>query len=165
MILLKNLTQVDVYIPSPKPGEKIYCYDVNSLYPFVMSKFDMPIGKPKYFKCLRTFDFIGYYKNLFNKKPFGFFRVEVTGYNIEHPILQVKVNTKNGVRTMSPTWINTVIFSEEMYNAEGYGYTFNILEGYLLVLFLINILNLLLNFILIEYILYMILSNKPFTFS
>ena len=102
MISSNNRILVDVFIPAPKPGEKIYCYDVNSLYPFVMSKFDM--GEPIYFKCLRSFDFVSYFTKVYNKKPFGFFRVEVTAPdNIIHPILQVKVNTKNGVRTMSPT--------------------------------------------------------------
>jgi hypothetical protein len=27
---------VDVFIPESKPGVKIKCYDVNSLYPFIM---------------------------------------------------------------------------------------------------------------------------------
>jgi hypothetical protein len=29
---------------------KLYYYDVNSLYPYVMAYFDMPIGKPTYFE-------------------------------------------------------------------------------------------------------------------
>jgi hypothetical protein len=40
---------VDMYIPKIKKGTKIYCYDVNSLYPFVMKEFDMPVGKPVQF--------------------------------------------------------------------------------------------------------------------
>jgi hypothetical protein len=36
----------DMYIPTPSKGEKIYAYDVNSLYPSVMAKFKLPIGKP-----------------------------------------------------------------------------------------------------------------------
>ena len=38
---------VDAYIPE---GENIFCYDVNSLYPYVMSKFDMPVGSPTFLK-------------------------------------------------------------------------------------------------------------------
>ena len=40
---------VDMYIPKPPKDTKIYCYDVNSLYPYVMEQFDMPIGKPTQF--------------------------------------------------------------------------------------------------------------------
>lgn len=45
-------------------GENIYVYDVNSLYPYVMSKYPMPVGNIKYFEgdIYKTQD-----------KPFGFF--------------------------------------------------------------------------------------------
>lgn len=112
---------------------KVYCYDVNSLYPFVMSKFSMPTGIPKYFKCIQDFDFISFFTSTYGSRPYGFFRVEVTAPDsLEHPILQTKVKTKDGFRTMSPlgTWTG-VIFSEELYNAEKFGYRFNIIEGYL----------------------------------
>jgi hypothetical protein len=48
-----------------------------------------------------------------------------------HPILQIKHKTKSGIKTISPvgTW-SMWIFSEEMYNAIKFGYTFTILEGY-----------------------------------
>lgn len=48
-----------------------------------------------------------------------------------HPILQIRHKTASGIKTISPvgTW-NMWIFSEEMYNAEKYGYKFNILSGY-----------------------------------
>ena len=38
---------VDVYQAT---GENIYRYDVNSLYPFVMKNFSMPVGNPVYFE-------------------------------------------------------------------------------------------------------------------
>ena len=37
---------VDVYIPKNKDNEKLYYYDVNSLYPSVMLNNPMPVGKP-----------------------------------------------------------------------------------------------------------------------
>ena len=45
----------DMYKPTgdgaPGAGEKIFVYDVNSLYPFVMSKHKMPIGNIQYFEA------------------------------------------------------------------------------------------------------------------
>jgi hypothetical protein len=41
---------VDMYIPQPHEGTKIYCYDVNSLYPSIMLKCGMPTGKPVLFE-------------------------------------------------------------------------------------------------------------------
>jgi DNA polymerase type B, organellar and viral len=40
---------VDMYIPQSKPGVKIKCYDVNSLYPSQMESRLMPIGVPTFF--------------------------------------------------------------------------------------------------------------------
>lgn len=84
---------VDVFKPS---GEDIYSYDVNSLYPYIMKKFKMPIGKVKYF--------IGDISLIYKNIPYGIFEVEViTPKDIVNPILQVRIKTKNsGVRTISP---------------------------------------------------------------
>lgn len=35
---------VDMYIPTNEENELVYAYDVNSLYPYVMVNFPMPIG-------------------------------------------------------------------------------------------------------------------------
>lgn len=110
----------DMFIPY---GTNLKCYDVNSLYPSVMINKDMPIGKAE--------KFIGDITK-FESNPFGFFYVKVNcPDNIMHPIIQVKYKTKGGIKTISPlgTW-SMWIFSEEMYNAIKYGYTFEILEGY-----------------------------------
>jgi hypothetical protein len=115
---------VDMYIPRPQECNKIYAYDVNSLYPYVMSNFKLPVGNPTYFEGdIRKF----------KDKPFGFFFCKViTPNNISHPILQTHIKTEDGVRTVAPlgNW-EGMYFSEELYDAEKYGYKFEIKWGYL----------------------------------
>ena len=89
---------VDMFIPVPKKGEKVYCYDVNSLYPYVMKTFDMPVGKPTYFKGDIT---------KLDPNAFGFFKCKIIApLNLKHPIIQTHVKTNEGIRTISPlgTW-------------------------------------------------------------
>jgi hypothetical protein len=82
---------VDVYKPY---GETVYVYDVNSLYPYVMKSFPMPIGQPTYFEG----DI-----NIKYKRPFGIFDVEITApEDLNIPILQHRLKTINGHRTISP---------------------------------------------------------------
>lgn len=112
---------VDVYIPV---GENVNRYDVNSLYPAVMSEFPSPVGKITKFKG----DILKYQSN-----PFGFFLVNIkTPENLHIPILQTRVKNKNGVRTISPLgeWSGWY-FSEEILNAQKYGYKVEIIWGYL----------------------------------
>ena len=73
-----------MFIPKLKKGNKIKCYDVNSLYPYVMSKFDMPVGKAIYFEGdIRQID----------KDAFGFFYCNIIAPdNLIHPIIQTHVN-------------------------------------------------------------------------
>jgi hypothetical protein len=104
-------------------GKNIFSYDVNSLYAYIMSKFDMPIGNIKFFEG-----------NILKIEPkaFGFFECKVIApKNIKHPILQIKCDTGKGVRTISPigSW-TSVYFSEEIFNAMKFGYKFEILRGY-----------------------------------
>jgi len=119
----------DMYIPSNNLLEwegiylKIYCYDVNSLYPFVMRNCEMPVGTPTYFKGdIRSFD----------PGAFGFFYCNIIAPdNLEHPIIQTHVKTNNGIRTIAPLgqW-SDMLFSGEMDNAIKFGYKFEILWGY-----------------------------------
>jgi hypothetical protein len=114
---------VDMYIPFNNEDTKVYAYDVNSLYPSVMLKFDMPIGKPTLFEGdIRVID----------PKAFGFFYCNIIApNNLEHPILQTHIKTEGGLRSVAPLgqW-SDMIFSEELINAEKFGYKFNILWGY-----------------------------------
>jgi hypothetical protein len=85
---------VDMYIPRPPKGSKIFCYDVNSLYPYVMDQFDMPTGKPVHFYGdIRKID----------PNAFGFFYCKIVAPdNLKHPILQTHVKVNKGTRTIAP---------------------------------------------------------------
>ena len=126
---------VDAYIPhngvhgNPNNaireiGRKdLFYYDVNSLYPFIMSSVTMPSGKPIFFEG-----------NILNVMPdaFGFFYCKISSpAKLNEPILQRKIKTSDGVRTIAGlgTWEGW-IYSEEMDNAIKLGYTFEILRGY-----------------------------------
>lgn len=86
---------VDVYKPQ---GKNIYRYDVNSLYPYVMRNFPMPVGKPIYFEgdlnVLKDYNL--------KDKAFGFFEVEVEApADMNIPLLQTKIKTGQGSRTVA----------------------------------------------------------------
>lgn len=83
----------------------------------------MPVGKPNYFQGDIS---------KFKADAFGFFYCNITcPDNLQHPILQTHVSTPNGLRTMAALGsYSDWIFSEEMHNAEKYGYKFEILNGY-----------------------------------
>lgn len=115
----------DMYIPfnNQIDNELVYGYDVNSLYPFIMSKFKMPVRNMQYFEG-----------DIRAKEPnaFGFFfcRIETPKY-LEHPILQTHCLTNSGLKTISPLGsYEDLIFSPEMDNAIKHGYKFEILNGY-----------------------------------
>jgi DNA polymerase type B, organellar and viral len=117
---------VDVYKPY---GENIKVYDIKSLYPSVMLNNPMPVGNPTYFEgnILSNKD---YWIN--NDKPFGFFYVKLQApKDMKEPILQVKRKINNLTRTIAPigSWKGWY-FSEELYNAEKFGYKFEVLKGY-----------------------------------
>lgn len=103
--------------------KKIYAYDVNSLYPFVMKSFKYPIGKPTYFKGDIT---------KVDPNAFGFFYCNIISpKNLNIPILQTHHKMDVGMRTISPlgSW-SGMYFSEELYNARKFGYQFEVLWGY-----------------------------------
>jgi hypothetical protein len=108
---------VDVFVPHT--DSKVYCYDINSLYPSVMRDFDFPVGQPRFFEGQPT-DF---------DNSFGFLRVRVKApLDLNVPLLQVK----HEGRTIAPigTWIGWY-FSEELKLAKTLGYKFEVIEGIL----------------------------------
>jgi len=113
----------DMYIPFNSNSELVYGYDINSLYPAVMKDKKFPIGKPIYFEGdIRKYE----------PEAFGFFQCKVEAPNdLIHPIIQLHVKTKSGLRTISPTGtFECMLFSEEIDNAIKLGYKFKILRGY-----------------------------------
>lgn len=83
----------------------------------------IPVGKP-----------IAFTGNILKHIPdaFGFFYVKITSPQyIDYPIIQRKIKTANGIRTIAGLGTRyDWIFSEEMYNAMKFGYTFEIIKGY-----------------------------------
>ena len=117
---------VDVYIPHnrinplSKRFKKLYYYDVNSLYPTVMSLLPMPVGKP-----------IAFEGNIRLVEPnaFGIFQCNITSpAKLQHPILQRRIKGHGTVAGLG-TWTGW-ISSMEMDNAVKFGYTFEIIKGY-----------------------------------
>lgn len=122
---------MDVYIPhnvafDSKEGptrQPLNYYDVNSLYPKVMRDTLMPVGKPIAFEGDIS---------KFEPNVFGFFYCKITSPSyLKHPILQRKIKTADGVRTVAGLgeWEGWV-FSGEIKNALRYGYSFEIIRGY-----------------------------------
>jgi hypothetical protein len=128
---------VDVYIPHNRVNTDslfsrlkaafitLYYYDVNGLYPAIMAKTLMPVGKP--------IAFDGDISKI-DPKAYGFFYCKITSPDyLEHPVLQRRIKTSEGVRTIAGlgTWEGW-IFSGEMYNTMRMklGYTFEIIKGY-----------------------------------
>jgi len=124
---------VDVYIPHNRISgfidnmkalyKILFIYDCNALYPFVMGNTPMPVGKP-----------IAFEGNIRAIEPsaYGFFYCKITSPEyLEHPILQRRIKTADGLRTIAGlgSW-NGWIYSPEMDNAVKFGYTFEILQGY-----------------------------------
>ena len=110
----------DTYIPY---GENLNHYDVNSLYPHVMHKYDMPIAPIRWFEGNILID---------NPKAFGFFLCKiVTPEKLDRPLLMTRVKTDSGIRTVAPlgTWFDWV-FSEEMHTYSTLGYKFKVIKGY-----------------------------------
>lgn len=109
---------VDMFKPF---GKKLYCYDINSLYPYVMAMNFFPVGIPKYFRRPE-----GPYKDLNN--IFGFVKVNIyCPDSVKMPILLTKVRDK--VIAPNGRWTGWY-FTEELKYAITLGYEIEILCGY-----------------------------------
>jgi len=106
---------------------KMFSYDVNSLYPFVMANMFMPIGK--------IMSFQGDITKTEHADKLGYYLVEVTAPQyLEHPIIQSAINSSyagqpvDAMASTLGTW-KMIIYSEEMKNAIKFGYKFNVIAG------------------------------------
>ena len=104
--------------------EKLWLYDFNSLYPYILAILPMPAGKVSHF----TGDIYA-----FNKNPIGFFKANIVcPENIDEPVLYIKREISGKEILFAPKGKFTGwLFSKELENAkENFGYTFRVLEGY-----------------------------------
>ncbi len=91
-------------------------YDVNSLYPYIMKSFPMPIG-------------IGEWNDIQDiDNFFGFVKVEVTSPEYDHKPFLNYYDEKLGLITPIGSWVE-VYFSEEIKYALTLGYKFKYLKG------------------------------------
>ena len=92
---------VDVYIPHNGKGgdilsnekDTLYYYDITSLYPYVMCNYPVPVGKR-----------IAFEGDIRSVCPdaYGFFYCKIkTPTFLIHPILQKRVKTRDGTRTVA----------------------------------------------------------------
>ena len=103
--------------------EQLFNYDAYSLYPFVMATTPMPIGKPRYFE--------GDIRSVI-PDVYGIFYCDIESPNdLLHPILQRRIKTDDGVRTIAGLgkWTDWITYIE-IDKAKELGYKINIIEGY-----------------------------------
>jgi hypothetical protein len=101
----------EIYKPNLMNG---YYYDINSLYPFVMKMFEMPLGKGIFCSLENSFDIT---------KFFGFIEVEVESPKYLYIPFLTTVTDKKGCICPLGRWTD-VYFSEEIKYALTLGYTF-----------------------------------------
>lgn len=111
---------VDVYKPS---GKFIYRYDINSLYPYIMKEFPMPINYPVFIEGdISDFDL----------NQLAFIEVEVeTPDNLNIPFLQTRIKIKKGGSvTISPLGTWTGVYNNyEIKKAIELGYKFKFIRA------------------------------------
>nr|YP_010455106.1 DNA polymerase [Porodaedalea mongolica]UUA03948.1 DNA polymerase [Porodaedalea mongolica]WCF76708.1 DNA polymerase [Porodaedalea mongolica] len=117
---------VDMYIPANDKGTEVYVNDVNALYPTAMRDNKYPTLLFAHF--IGDISIMERYNGLLNDN-LGVFKVRVHApKDILHPLLPHKSN--NVTVYGDGTWVGWY-YSEELLNAAKYGYTYEILAGYL----------------------------------
>lgn len=111
----------DIFRPTAEEDQKIYYYDINSLYPYVMRKYNFPTGKPVYFKGTDI-------KLTGDTIFFGFFKCYVeTPENMYIPLISIK--TDEGLKQPLGKF-EAFLFSEEALFAMEHGYKITPIYGY-----------------------------------
>nr|ABR20837.1 DNA polymerase [Fusarium proliferatum] len=110
--------RVEVFIPKPINNEKLYYYDVNSLYPYA-SLNDLPGLNWNYNEFIQK-------PNLYDL--FGFYYCKVESNNNYLGLLPFR-NEKGGLSFPKGKWYGWY-FSEELKLAAKYGYKIEIIKGY-----------------------------------
>lgn len=107
--------------------ERLYLYDFNSLFPYILMAFGLPCGK--------VTEFIG---NIWLREPeaIGFFFVLLklveAPLNLKHPILQVKRLINGNLMTISPVGrFSGWFYSKELQEAIKLGYRIEVIKGYI----------------------------------
>jgi hypothetical protein len=105
----------------------LYYYDVNSLYPYIMSQFELPCGKIVYFEG-NIYNENLIINNIIPQGVLGFYYCKVIApTNLLHPIIQLRHNNT----TLAPLGsFECMLYSKEIENARKYGYDIQVLRGY-----------------------------------
>ena len=116
----------DVYTPTNPKDTLVYEYDCNSMFPFVMKQFNYPGKILAYFKG-NIVDMKEYSELYLNNLSFLRVNIKVPK-EIKNPILPIRSENVSiyGVGQWTGWY-----YSEELKNAEKYGYQYEILEGYI----------------------------------
>jgi hypothetical protein len=130
-LLKNNISSSSILSKVFKNAWKVICilyyYDVNSLYPYIMSQFELPCGKIVYFEG-NIYDENLIINNIIPQGVLGFYYCKVIApTNLLHPIIQLRHNNT----TLAPLGsFECMLYSKEIENARKYGYDIQVLRGY-----------------------------------
>jgi hypothetical protein len=101
-------------------GEKLFGYDINSLYPYCML-LPMPTGSPRPYDCSKGLEGL----------EIGFVEAEVTcPKDLKIPVLPLKVNINGTDKLIYPTGtFSGVFYSAELKYAKELGYEIKLIKG------------------------------------
>lgn len=127
-LLKNNISSSSILSKVFKNAWKVICilyyYDVNSLYPYIMSQFELPCGKIVYFEGnIYNPDLV--INNIIPQGVLGFYYCKVIApTNLMHPIIQLRHNNT----TLAPLGsFECMLYNKEIENARKYGYDIQVL--------------------------------------